>query len=117
MLYAEGYDHTMSPLAIIVIVAVVAVIAFTAGIVGMGAGIAYAALHPDKVIPDYQKPTTPHDALLAARVADVKKLCESSIEFDKEDGAGGLTNRAWLASSIINVLDGAIDKQLLEELP
>ena len=58
------------------------------------------------------------DALTAARIKMVRVQCESSIAFDQYPGLkypALRTDRAWLAQSILNILDGKIDDQLGDE--
>lgn len=65
-----------------------------------------------------------------ARIAAIRDLCKESIEFDArvdikglvpprhtidQEGSKALTDRAWLAESVINILDGKIDDQLEEK--
>ena len=53
------------------------------------------------------------DSLTAARIKHVRQQCESSIEFDQfAVKLPNLTDRAWLAQSVLNILDGKIDHQL-----
>jgi hypothetical protein len=54
--------------------------------------------------------------LLSARVEHVRDICTRAIEFDnRHTTANGLTDRQWLAQSVLNILDGKIDHQIREE--
>lgn len=60
-----------------------------------------------------EAPKTTDTDLMSSRVEAVRDACKSSIEFDAGKAGLGLTDRAWLAQSVINILDGLIDDQLL----
>jgi hypothetical protein len=53
------------------------------------------------------------------RLRHIRDICISAIEHDKgspdRDVMDGLTDRQWLAQSILNILNGNIDAQILEE--
>lgn len=49
---------------------------------------------------------------LRVRAAAIEELCTNSISHDTHH-TGGLTDRAWLAQSVLNILEGKIDDQLL----
>lgn len=52
-------------------------------------------------------------ALISARTDAIRSVCEASVRFDADpDRPGVLTNRAWLANAVVNILDGKIDEQL-----
>lgn len=51
--------------------------------------------------------------LMGLRIAAVRKFCQDQIDFDAIPN--GLTNRAWAAESVLNILDGKIDAQLMEK--
>lgn len=104
----------MTTLAVIGTLAILAALLLVVFSIGMGAGIAYTAKHPLKVFPNYGTLSTPA-LLVAGRLGHVRKLCESSMEFDAMEPEG-LSNRAWLAHSVLNILDGNIDAQITDEL-
>lgn len=53
----------------------------------------------------------------AGRIAHVRDVCARSMEHDAgKAGVGALTNRAWLAETVLAILDGAIDEQIWEEI-
>ena len=56
----------------------------------------------------------PTELLLAGRITHVRDICRSSIDQDRGK-PGTLTDRAWLAQSVLNILDGNIDRQIAEE--
>lgn len=105
----------MTALAVVGVLALLAVLLIIVFIFGMGAGIAYTAKHPGKVFPNYGTTLNTPALLVAGRIGHVRKLCESSMEFDATE-PGGLSNRAWLAHSVLNILDGNIDAQINDEL-
>jgi hypothetical protein len=45
----------------------------------------------------------------AGRIDHVRDICTTAIARD------GLTDRAWLAQSVLNILDGKIDVQIIAE--
>lgn len=47
------------------------------------------------------------------RIAAIRQGCVSAIEADAPRSGVSLSNRAWLAQSVLNILDGRIDDQLL----
>lgn len=53
------------------------------------------------------------EMLVAGRMRHVRNICESTIEFD---GGSAMTNRQWLAWSVLNILDGKIDDQIHTEI-
>lgn len=55
------------------------------------------------------------DPLLDGRIQHVRAICESSIKHDGDTNQGQ-TARQWLAQSVLNVLDGAIDEQIAKEM-
>lgn len=57
----------------------------------------------------------PTELLLAARITHVRDMCATWIRLDKT-GPGTLTDRAWLAQSVLNILDGNIDRQIAAEM-
>lgn len=58
-----------------------------------------------------------HDDLLLVRLRmkSIRTFCESNMVHDAGKADGGLTNRAWACQCILNILDGLIDEQLLED--
>lgn len=54
-------------------------------------------------------------SLLSGRIEAVRTACKSSIEYDSGKVGPGLTDRAFLAQSVLNILDGLIDDQLQDE--
>lgn len=48
--------------------------------------------------------------LLEGRVEHVRGLCRNALDCD-----GAYTDRAWLAQSVLNVLNGNIDAQIRDE--
>lgn len=63
--------------------------------------------YPDEVV----LARAAQDRLAAARIKAVREFCADQIVYDALPG-GGLTDRAWCAQSVLNVLDGNIDSQL-----
>jgi hypothetical protein len=53
--------------------------------------------------------------LTAARIRHVRDICAKAIDFDGTQASGTLTDRQWLAQSVLNILDGKIDKQIAYE--
>lgn len=53
------------------------------------------------------------------RINHVRDICDRAMEYDKGSPGftttGGLTDRQWLARSVLNILDGNIDAQIREE--
>ena len=59
------------------------------------------------------------DPLLDGRIRHIREMCSNFIRFDSSKapvGSSALTDRAWLAQGILNILDGAIDAQIDREL-
>lgn len=58
-----------------------------------------------------------HDDLLLVRLRmeSIRTFCESNMVHDAGKADGGLTNRAWACQCILNILNGLIDEQLLED--
>lgn len=56
--------------------------------------------------------------MIAGRIAHVRDICVKAIEHDgvQPDNPLALTNRQWLAQSVINILDGLIDAQIAREI-
>jgi hypothetical protein len=51
------------------------------------------------------------------RIAHVRDICSKAIDYDDgKAGVAGLTDRAWLAWSVLNILDGLIDAQIKREI-
>lgn len=61
--------------------------------------------------PQYVSPL----ALIGGRVRHVEEMCRSAVALDAAKGRG-LTDRAWLAQSVLNILHGSIDDQISEEV-
>ena len=58
------------------------------------------------------------DRLQAGRIRHVRDLCQGAIERDQGVYPGNshaLTDRQWLAQSVLNILDGKIDAQIVDE--
>jgi hypothetical protein len=55
--------------------------------------------------------STEANRIIAARIEAIRSFCADQIEHDARPG-GGLTDRAWCAQSVLNILDGKIDHQL-----
>jgi hypothetical protein len=54
--------------------------------------------------------------LIAGRIEHVRAICESSIAHDRHGARPGeLTDRQWLAQSVLNILDGNIDAQIITD--
>lgn len=54
----------------------------------------------------------------AGRLDHIRDLCLKAIDRDKDAYPGNpsaLTDRAWLAQSVLNILDGKIDPQIITE--
>lgn len=49
------------------------------------------------------------DPMLDRRIGHVRAICNNALERD-----GRNTDRAWLAQSVINILDGLIDAEIVE---
>lgn len=49
------------------------------------------------------------------RMKSIRTFCESNMVHDAGKADGGLTDRAWACQCILNILDGLIDEQLLED--
>lgn len=56
------------------------------------------------------------DPVVAGRIRHIREMCTSAIRRDAGAAGGGLTDRAWLAESVLNILSGTIDEQILREL-
>ena len=52
--------------------------------------------------------------IIAARVAAIREFSDAQIAHDARDD-GALTDRAWCAQSVLNILAGNIDEQILAE--
>lgn len=60
---------------------------------------------------------TVHDpALIAGRINHVQDICRTFVRLDSNTNHRGLTHRAWLAQSVLNILAGNIDEQIIHEL-
>lgn len=53
-------------------------------------------------------------ALTDGRIRHIREFCAAQISHDALPG-GGLTNRAWCAQGVLNILDGNIDDQIRAE--
>lgn len=51
------------------------------------------------------------DNLLEGRIGHIRAICDKALARD-----GKFTDRAWLAQSVINILDGLIDEQIKREM-
>lgn len=56
----------------------------------------------------------------AGRIRHIRDICQRSMEYDKGAAdytftTGGLTDRQWLARSVLNILEGNIDAQIMQE--
>ena len=49
--------------------------------------------------------------MIAGRIRHVRDICNKALERD-----GRNTDRAWLAQSVINILNGLIDAQIADEI-
>lgn len=47
-----------------------------------------------------------------ARIDAVREFCAAAIEHDKLPNSNALTDRAWCAQGVLNILDGNVDWQL-----
>lgn len=58
--------------------------------------------------------------LAAGREQHVRDICKTAIQHDVGapgwSTTGGLTDRQWLAQSVLNILDGKIDRQIEREI-
>jgi hypothetical protein len=54
--------------------------------------------------------------LIAGRISHIQDICRSAIEFDATKTYAGATDRQWLAQSVLNILGGNIDTQIISEL-
>ncbi len=59
-------------------------------------------------------PSTGAALLRAARVDAVRDFCEAQIAHDAGKAGDGLTDRAWAAQSVLNILNGTTDDQLMK---
>lgn len=50
--------------------------------------------------------------LIAARIDAVRDFCVDTIDYDEGKAGNGLTDRAWCAQSVLNILNGLIDDRL-----
>jgi hypothetical protein len=48
--------------------------------------------------------------LTAGRIAHVRDICANAMKFDGTQASGILTDRQWLAQSVLNILDGKVDE-------
>ena len=57
--------------------------------------------------------------VILGRIAHVQDVCRTSIDHDRpiETGPNHWTDRHWLAQSVLNILGGNIDDQIIRELP
>lgn len=61
-------------------------------------------------------PTTAALVLDAGRVRYIRMLCERALKLDiPQPGTVALSDRAWLAQAVLNIMDGNIDQQILAE--
>lgn len=70
--------------------------------------------YPDEVV----LARAAQDRLAAGRIRHVRAICENAIERDKDPNDPSRpvqTDRKWLAQSVLNILDGLIDPQIIEE--
>lgn len=105
----------MTALAVIGLLALLAIVMLMTFVFGMGAGMAYSAKHPEKVFKHYGAILSTPALLVAGRIGHVKTLCQHAMDFDALP-QGELSNRAWLAQSVLNILDGSIDPQITAEI-
>jgi hypothetical protein len=58
-------------------------------------------------------------AIAAGRERHIRDMCQNAINHDVgapgNTTTGGLTDRQWLAQSVLNILDGTIDAQIRQE--
>jgi hypothetical protein len=54
--------------------------------------------------------------LIAGRISHIQQICRRAVERDADAAYPNLTNRAWLAKSVLNILAGNIDEQIISEL-
>jgi hypothetical protein len=57
------------------------------------------------------------ERLITGRITHIRDMCVRAIERDRqlETGPNDWTDRHWLAHSVLNILDGKIDSQLIDE--
>jgi hypothetical protein len=65
----------------------------------------------DETNPISEEQKMSSDPMLDGRIGHVRAMCNNALERD-----GRNTDRAWLAQSVINILDGLIDAQIVEEI-
>jgi hypothetical protein len=54
------------------------------------------------------------DPIVQGRIQYVRDICNKTLERDDWNTRDGWnTDRAWLAQSVINILDGLIDDQII----
>lgn len=56
--------------------------------------------------------------LIAGRISHIQDICRRTIEHERavEGGENRWTDRHWLAQSVLNILGGNIDAQIISEL-
>lgn len=56
--------------------------------------------------------------LIAGRIGHIQDICRNAIEHDRplETAPHHWTDRHWLAQSVLNILGGKIDAQIISEL-
>lgn len=54
--------------------------------------------------------------LIAGRLTHIQNMCRTFVRLDGDANHTGLSHRAWLAQSVLNILGGNVDEQIIHEL-
>lgn len=65
---------------------------------------------------DDETNTVYDSALIAGYLSHIQDICRTFVRLDGDAKHEGLTHRAWLAQSVLNILGGNIDAQIIAEL-